>query len=140
MTARTIMLDTNVVSELMRVDANPKVAGFVGEIASPLLSVVVLDELAYGVELLPTGAKKSRFTAMIEAIRAQFEGNFVPVEQDDARLSGELRARVERRGGELKMADAMIAATALRRSVRLATRNTKHFVDLGLDLVNPWML
>ena len=136
----TIMLDTNVVSELMRQQAAPSVAKFVGDIEAPLLSVVVLHELAYGVELLPEGARKARFAAAIEAIRGQFAGRFVSVEDDDASLSGELRARVERRGGELKTADALIAASALRHSFRLATRNTRHFLDLGLDLVNPWML
>lgn len=138
MTAQTIMLDTNVVSELMRERANPRVSQFVGDIETPQLSVVVLHELAYGVELLPIGAKRTRFAAMIEAIRAQFAGRLVVVDEDDAILSGELRARVELRGGELKTADSLIAATALRRSALLATRNTRHFVNLGIELVNPW--
>ena len=138
MTAQTIMLDTNVVSELMREGANPRVSQFVGDIETPQLSVVVLHELAYGVELLPIGAKRTRFAAMIEAIRAQFAGRLVVVDEDDAILSGELRARVELRGGELKTADSLIAATALRRSALLATRNTRHFVNLGIELVNPW--
>lgn len=140
MTSWPIMLDTNVVSELMREGADAGVARFVREIETPLLSVVVLHELGYGVELLPPGARKSRFAATIEAIRAQFAGRFVDVDEDDARLSGELRARVKQRGGKLGTPDALIAASALGRSLRLATRNTKHFVNLGIDLVNPWML
>lgn len=135
-----IMLDTNIVSELMRDVANASVAGFVREIEAPFLSVIVLHELAYGVELLPAGKKKARFAAMMEAIRTQFAGQFVDVNEDDAKLSGELRARAEQQGGELKTADALIAASALRRSLRLATRNTKHFMGLGLELVNPWKL
>ena len=138
MNGRPIMLDTNVVSELMREHANARVVQFVGDIEAPLLSVMVLHELAYGVELLPAGARKIRFASLIGAIRAQFASHLVNVEEDDARLSGELRARVERRGGGIRTADALIAASALRRSMRLATRNTKHFLDLGLDLVNPW--
>ncbi len=138
MTTRSIMLDTNVVCELMRDEANTAVVHFVAQIETPLLSVVVLHELAYGVELLPAGARKSRFVAAIEAIRSQFAGRFVLVDEEDARLSGELRAQAETRGGELKTADALIAAGALRRSLRLATRNTKHFKNLGIELVNPW--
>ena len=134
------MLDTNVVAELMRRQANPSVARFVEAIETPLLSVVIMHELAYGVELLPTGARKRRFAASLDSIRTRFAGRLVPVDEDDARLSGELRARVERRGGELKTVEALIAASALRRSLRLATRNTKHFLDLGLELVNPWTL
>jgi len=140
MTSRAIMLDTNVVSELMRAGADVGVIRFVREIETPLLSVIVLHELGYGVELLPAGARKSRFASSIEAIRAQFAGRFVDVEEGDARLSGELRARVKLRGGMLDTPDALIAASALRRSLRLATRNVKHFANLGIDLVNPWTL
>lgn len=140
MTSRAIMLDTNVVSELMRDSADAGVARFVREIETPLMSVIVLHELGFGVELLPAGARKSRFAAMIEAVRAQFAGRFVDVNEDDARLSGELRARVKQRGGKLDTPDALIAASALRRSLRLATRNTRHFANLGIDLVNPWTL
>ncbi len=138
MTSGSIMLDTNVVSELMRDDADSSVARFVHEIETPLLSVIVLHELSYGVELLPAGARKSRFAKTIEAIRTQFSGRFIDVGEDDARLSGELRALVKRRGGELDTRDALIGASAVRRSLRLATRNTKHFAHLGIDLVNPW--
>jgi predicted nucleic acid-binding protein len=140
MTKLVTMLDTNVVSDLMRGDGDPAVARFVGEIDAPYLSVIVLHEIAYGLELLPHGAKRARLSANIEAIRAQFSGQLVIVDEAIARLSGELRAQVEKRGGELEPNDALIAATALRRSARLATRNTKHFQGLGLDLVNPWTL
>ena len=138
MTTRAIMLDTDVVSELMRNGANTGVVQFVAQIETPLLCFIVLHELAYGVELLPAGARKAGFAAMIEAIRSQFAGQFILIDEEDARLSGELRAQVERRGGELKTADALIAASALRRSLRLATRNTRHFQNLGIELVNPW--
>jgi toxin FitB len=135
---RAIMLDTNVISELMRTAPDAAVARFVAEVEAPLLSVAVLHELTYGVELLPQGAKKTRLAAVVEAIRTQFEASLVVVDETIARVSGELRARVERRGGELKTADALIAASALCRSARLATRNTRHFANLGIDLVNPW--
>ncbi len=140
MSTRAIMLDTNVVSELMRDGGDAGVALFVSQIEAPILSVIVLHELGYGVELLPAGARKSRFAAMIGAIRVQFTGRFLEVDENDAQLSGELRARVKQRGGKLATPDALIAASALRRSLQLATRNTKHFVDLGIDLVNPWTL
>jgi predicted nucleic acid-binding protein len=138
MISQEIMLDTNVVSEIMRDGADAGVVSFVREIETPLLSVIVLQEFCYGVELLPEGARKSRFATMIEAVRAQFSGRFVDVGEDDARLSGKLRAIVKQRGGKLDMRDALIAASALRRSLRLATRNTEHFANLGIDLVNPW--
>jgi len=138
MTKRATMLDTNVVSEMLRVGENASVAKFVAELPAPLLSVVVFHELGYGVELLPVGARKARFAANIEAIRRQFEDCIVEIDSTISRVSGEMRARVELRGGELKPMDALIAASALTRAARLATRNTRHFQNLGIDLVDPW--
>jgi len=132
------MLDTNVVSEMMRVGGSPSVAKFVAKLPAPLLSVAVFHELSYGVELLPFGARKARLATNVEAIRRQFEDFIVEIDSTISRVSGELRARVELRGGELKPMDALIAASALTRAARLATRNTKHFVNLGIDLVDPW--
>jgi predicted nucleic acid-binding protein len=137
-TTPAVMLDTNVVSELMRHEPHPGVARFVGFLPSPLLSVAVLHELVYGIELLPAGANKMRLSALIDSIRTQFDACLVAVDDVIARVSGELRAQVELRGGELKPMDALIAASALCRSASLATRNLKHFAGLGIDLVNPW--
>jgi predicted nucleic acid-binding protein len=138
MTGRTTMLDTNVVSELLRVGGSAAVARFVAELPAPLLSVAVFHELGYGVDLLPFGARKARMSSNIETIRRQFTNCIVEVDATIARLSGELRARVQLRGGELKPIDALIAASALTRTALLATRNLRHFQDLGIDLVNPW--
>ena len=138
MTAPATMLDTNVLSELMRVAADPNVARFVATLATPLVSVAVFHELGYGVELLPEGARKARMQARIGGFKAHFEDCTIPVDVEIARLSGKLRATAELRGGELAPMDSLIAACAMSRSARLATRNTRHFKNLGLDLVDPW--
>jgi predicted nucleic acid-binding protein len=138
MTAPAIMLDTNVLSELMRAAANPNVARFVATLATPLVSVAVFHELGYGVDLLPEGARKTRMQARIGGLKVHFEDCTVPIDSEIARLSGTLRATAELRGGELAPMDSLIAACAMSRSARLATRNTRHFKNLGLDLVNPW--
>jgi len=135
---RATMLDTNVVSEMMRFGANPAVSKFVAGLPAPLLSVAVFHELCYGLELLPHGARKARLAANIEAMRRQFGTCIIEIDAAIARASGDLRARVELRGGELKPLDALIAASALACAARLATRNTKHFQDLGIELVDPW--
>ena len=73
MTDPATMLDTNVLSELMRAAANPNVARFVATLATPLVSVAVFHELGYGVELLPEGARKARMEARIGGLKAHFE-------------------------------------------------------------------
>ena len=133
-----ILLDTNVLSELMRAAPEPKVVNFVARIPSPFVSAAVFHELTFGVALLPEGARKTRMTAEIEAFRIRFDRKVVAIDVQIANLSGRLRADMKRAGLALAPIDALIAASAMSHSARLATRNVKHFQRLGLDLVDPW--
>jgi len=133
------LLDTNVVSELLRPEPHANVERFVAGIDTPLISAAVFHELAYGVELLPDGARKFRLLRQIEAIQASFSGCTVEISADVAALSGRLRARVRSRGGDLKALDALIGASAMSIPAVLVTRNTKDFVDIGVELLNPWL-
>jgi predicted nucleic acid-binding protein len=132
------LLDTNVVSELLRPEPNANVERFVASVERPLISAAAFHELAYGVDLLPDGARKFRLLRQIEAIQARFSGCTVAISSDVAALSGRLRARIQSRGGELKPMDALIGASAMSVAAILVTRNTKDFVDLGVELLNPW--
>jgi predicted nucleic acid-binding protein len=134
-----ILLDTNVVSELMLPAPNADVERFVAGIKRPLLSAAVFHELAHGAYLLPDGARKFRLLRQIDAIRARFSGYTVAIDADVAALSGRLKAQVKSRGGKLDPMDAQIGASALHVGAKLATRNIKDFINLGIDLVNPWI-
>lgn len=134
------LLDTNVLSELMRHNPAREVVAFVEGQAEPLVSAAVFHELAFGVETLPVGARRERLASAIGAFRARFRERTIAIDAEIAEISGRLRARETQSGFELKPVDAMIAACAIAAPARLATRNIKHFARLGIPLVNPWQM
>lgn len=134
-----IALDTNVVSELMRATPDPRVLRWVDAQSSDTLVVtaVTVAELLYGIARLPASRKRSQLEA---AIAATFDEDLVILPFDDAAAVdyATIAASQELRGRTVSMADAMIAATCMSAGAALATRNTKDFADLGIDLVDPW--
>jgi hypothetical protein len=132
------LLDTNVLSELMRPEPDANVELFVSGLARPFVSAAAFHELSYGVGLLPECARKARLTGQIESLRIHFAKRTVAINADVAMLSGRLRSDVKRRGRDLTPMDALVAASAMRASAGLATRNIKDFQFLGLELANPW--
>jgi len=132
------MLDTNVLSELLRPDADSRVVAFVEAQTEPIVSAVVFHELICGVELLPSGARRARLNAGIETLRRQFRDRTVGVDAEIAGIAGRLRAGETRSGFALRAMDALIAACAISASARLATRNVRDFERLDIELVNPW--
>lgn len=133
-----VALDTNVLSEIMRTEPDENVVVFVAELNDPLVSAAVFHELAYGVARLPVGERKLRIALEIEAFRQRYQERIILIDYEVSRLSGELRADAQRLGHELKPMDSLIAASAVQAGAKLATRNSKDFEYLGIDLVNPW--
>jgi hypothetical protein len=133
------LLDTNVVSELMRPQPDVNVAHFVSGLERPYVSAVAFHELFFGAGLLPEGARRARLMRQIESLRARFEKRTVAIDAEIASLSGRLRSHVKRGGRDMTPIDALIAASAMRARARLATRNVKDFQLLDLELVNPWI-
>lgn len=140
MTARATLLDTNVLSELLRPQGDLRVRAFVEGLDNPLVSAIVFHELAYGVEMMAAGSKRARLSAGIETFRKHYRSRTVFVDVDIAEIAGRLRAGETRSGFKLDAPDALIAATAVSLSARLATRNTRHFERLAIDLVDPWKI
>lgn len=139
MTARVTFLDTNVLSELLRPQGEPKVRDFVERLDNPLVSAIVFHELAYGVEMMPAGTKRARLSAGIEIFRNHYRSRTVFVDVEIAEIAGRLRAGEARSGFKLDAPDAIIAATAITRGACLATRNFRHFERLAIELVDPWI-
>jgi predicted nucleic acid-binding protein len=138
LSARATLLDTNVLSELLRPEGDAKVRAFVQTLDNPLVSSVVFHELAYGVEMMSAGSKRARLSAGLETFRHQFRNRAVFVDIEIAEIAGRLRAGEARSGFKLDAPDALIAATAVTLSARLATRNIRHFERLAISLVDPW--
>jgi hypothetical protein len=136
-----IVLDTNVVSELMRPVPNPAVLAWVDAQSDRdlWLCSVVVSELLYGLARLPMGSRRAQLTQAFEAMLAEdFAGRVLAFDLPAAVVYADLLSTREQQGQPLAMADAQIAATCLAHGARLATRNVRDFEGLGLSWVNPW--
>lgn len=136
-----IVLDTNVVSELMRHDPEPGVVSWVDSVtaADVLLTAVTAAELLYGVARLPDGRRKRELHTKVEGLLTEdFRGQILPFDAQAATHYAEIVAAREQIGRPISMADAQIAAICRNWSAELATRNVDDFADTGIDAVNPW--
>ena len=137
----TVLLDTNVVSELLRPSPNSAVEGWVArrEAADLLFSAVGEAELRYGVALLPAGRRRDALASAVEAIlREDFEDRVLPFDSRAAREYAEIAASRRTAGRPVAPADCQIAAIARSRDLTIATRNVRDFADMELELVDPW--
>ncbi len=134
-----IVVDTNVWSEPLRPEPDPRVLAWMrahaGELHMPAL---VVHELRFGLELLPHGARRERLAAQIDATVHGLGGRVLVYDAEVATAHARLRARARAAGREPSAQDGQIAAHAARAGAPLATRNTADFADLGVTLVDPW--
>lgn len=136
-----ILLDTNVLSALMRSDPDPAVVAWLD--SQPAESIwttsVTVFEVRLGLELLAAGRRRQQLEeAFAKALEEDFENRVVPFDQAAAQAAGRLAAERRRAGRPVEFRDVQIAGIATARKAVLATRNVRHFEDLGLTLVDPW--
>ena len=137
-----ILLDTNVVSELMRKSPNAAVEVWTARQPAEDLffSAVGEAELRYGAAILPTGRRRDTLFSDIEAmLREAFGDRVLPFDSDAARQYGDIAAMRRSGGRRVAPADCQIAAIARSRGLAVATRNTRDFLEMELDLVDPWV-
>jgi predicted nucleic acid-binding protein len=136
-----IVLDTNVVSELMRKEPEPRVIEWVdGHPASDVfLTSVTTAELLYGIARLPDGRRKDSLAAKTqELLLDDFAGQVLAFTVDASAHYADIVVTRERRGAPISMADGQIAAICRLYGAVLATRNVKDFVGSGVDVRDPW--
>jgi len=136
-----IVLDTNVVSELMRSRPEPKVVRWVDGQRPGSLAVTAITaaELLFGVARMPGGRRRVAIgDAVVGMLREDFAGRILPFDATSAERYAILVADRERAGQRIGMADAQIAAICAARDAPLATRNGKDFVGTGIAVVDPW--
>lgn len=136
-----IVLDTNLVSEIMRLRPEPAVlAWFDAQVPSALwLTAVGAAELMFGVARMDQGARRQQLARNLSAmLETDFDGRVLPFDLAAASVYAQLAAQRERIGRPVAMADAQIASVCLAHGASLATRNHKHFDGLGLTIINPW--
>jgi toxin FitB len=136
-----IVLDTNVLSELMRPQPSPKVAAWVTRqpIAEVFTTTITEAEIFYGIELLVKGKRRDQLLKAADAMFTEdFAGRIFEFGSDAARAFSRIAAQRRARGKPISHADTQIAAIARVRGAKLATRNVTDFEDCGIDVVNPW--
>ena len=137
----SMLLDTNVVSELMRDSPDQSVARWVSghPVEDLFLSAVSEAELRYGAAILPLGRRRETLVFKIDAmLNDAFEDRVLPFDSDAARAYGYIAAARRSAGRPVASADCQIAAIAAASRMRLATRNVRDFEEMGVEIVNPW--
>jgi toxin FitB len=137
----SVLLDTNVLSELLRARPDSAVlAWFASQPANALfVSAVTQAEMMLGAGLLPAGQRRQRLQQSLEAMFLEdFAGRILPFDSKSAAEYAVVVAARRRAGPPITQFDGQIAAIALSHRFGLATRNGSDFAGCGLVLTNPW--
>jgi toxin FitB len=139
--SRAVLLDTNVLSELLRAQPDPAVlAWFAAQDQGQLfVSAVTQAEMLLGAHLLPAGKRRAQLQHALDALfRDDFPGRVLPFDAASAASYAPVVAARHRAGRPISQFDAQIAAIAAAHRAALATRNTADFEGCGVELHNPW--
>jgi predicted nucleic acid-binding protein len=134
------LLDTNIVSELIKPNPSPSVSLFVDASEDRLhISVITLAEIGFGIASMNHGRKRLALEQwLVQDIPARFGRRILDVDRDAAAAWGELMALSSRTGANLHAMDGLLAATAVAHKMTLVTRNLRDFSKLGIELLDPW--
>jgi len=137
-----IVLDTNVISEMLRVVPSPEVARWI--VVQPAhelcVTAVTEAEIRVGVTMMPTGKRKAQLQATVDQILGQvFAGRILAFDSAAAVVYAEISANRRSMGRPISPFDAQIAAIAKANGAQaIVTRNITDFADLDVTLINPW--
>lgn len=136
-----IILDTNVVSELMRSEPASQVANWIRDRDRRELctTVITLAEIRYGIARLPDGRRKQVLLAAAGDIFSTFEDQILRVDTAAAEQYAVVASTRERAGKPIASMDALIAAVCRSRNAALATRNVADFDGTGIEIIDPWL-
>lgn len=136
-----IVIDTNVISELWKIEPNPRVLAWVD--AQPVetlyLSAITVAELRYGLAAMPEGKRRTIYQQRLEQdVLPAFLGRVLPFDLDASKAYSHLMTRAMAKGRAIGKADGYIAATAAAHGLMVATRDTAPFEAAELSTLNPW--
>jgi predicted nucleic acid-binding protein len=137
----SFLLDTCVVSELMKRIPHASVVGWVNQTpeTATYLSVLTLGELKRGIEKQPVSPRRLALEQWLQAdIIERFQGRLISLDADSLLTWGALQARLEATGRKMPAIDGLLAASALQHGLTLVTRNVSDFEATGVPLLNPW--
>jgi predicted nucleic acid-binding protein len=135
------LLDTNCISEVVRLKSDPHVMAWI-EVAEEevlYLSVLTLGEIRKGLAALPQGKRRSRLeTWLEEELQARFSGRILSIDAAVADRCGLLAAAAKIKGTPLSAIDGLLAATAILHNLTIVSRNVGDFRNTQAPVVNPW--
>jgi toxin FitB len=135
-----IILDTNVLSAVMQQVPDPKVVAWLD--TQPRTSVwitsVTVLEVRFGLQIMPTGKRKSSLIEAFDTLLDRIGERVAPFDAAAAEQAAALMATRHKKGRPGDLRDTMIAGIVLAHHAALATRNTVHFDDISVPIVNPW--
>ncbi|HUK54993.1 MAG TPA: type II toxin-antitoxin system VapC family toxin [Candidatus Binatia bacterium] len=136
------LLDTNCISELVRVQPEPRVLAWLEAVDESLLhlSVLTLGEIRKGLAGLSPGKRRTQLEAWLEVeLRARFAGRILGIDAGVADRWGVLAAAAKREGRALGAIDGLLAATAWQHNLAIVSRNAQDFAKTRVEVLNPWM-
>ncbi len=136
-----ILIDTNVISEPLRVAPEPAVVSWIDaqNVETLFLAAISLAELRFGIAALPSGRRKDSLHRQVEErVVPLFRGRILLFDANASQAYALLRARARAAGQSIGVADGYIAATAAANGLTIATRDAAPFVAAGLTVINPW--
>jgi predicted nucleic acid-binding protein len=135
-----IILDSNVLSELMRPKPEARVIAWLD--SQPPTSIwttsITVFEIRFGLQVMPPGKRRAVYTQGFERLLDGIDHRVAPFDAEAAQQASALMASRKRRGRPRELRDTMIACIVVSRHATLATRNTLHFDDVSATLVDPW--
>lgn len=135
------LIDTNVISELIARQPNPKVVEWIDQLDPSMvhLSVITIGEICKGIEKLAASKRREAIKEWLETdLLFRFQGRIVEISIQTMLTWGELTGRLEKQGKPINATDSMIAAIALEGNYVLVTRNEADFQNTGVTIINPW--
>ena len=135
------LLDTNCISELVRVKPQPSVMAWMEAADESLLylSVLTLGEIRKGLASLAQGRRRTSLETWLEVeLLARFAGRILPIDAGVADRWGLLTAGAKRQGKTISVIDGLLAATALHHNLAIVSRNVSDFTNAEVQVLDPW--
>ena len=136
------LLDTNVISELIRPNPEPKVTAWIDATDEELLflSVLTLGEIRKGIVALPQSTRRTRLETWLSSdLQLRFCGRILDIGQSVVDRWGHFSGLLSTQGIHVPVIDGLLAATAIHHNLTLVTRNTKDIASTGAATFNPWI-
>ena len=136
------LLDTCVISELIKPAPNRKVVDWLNKLPSEalFLCVITIGEVRKGLTKLPNSNKKERLAVWLNTLLEEYKERILPIDLMVCENWGVLQGNAEKAGTPMSSIDSLIAATTYTHNLTLSTRNEEDFIPSNIPIINPWKL